>query len=75
VPPPGETASPPTARDAEFENAAGKVDFKAVFAKLRSGGFNGPTMVEGVKVGATAEETTANAQANREVLERVLSSV
>src|SRR5437899_11354164 len=37
----------------------GKVDFKAVFAKLKSVGFNGPTMVEGVKVSATAEETTA----------------
>src|SRR6267143_2100631 len=46
----------------------GKVDFKAVFAKLRSVGFNGPIMVEGVKVGATAEETTANARANREFL-------
>ncbi len=37
----------------------GKVDFKAVFAKLKSVGFNGPIMVEGVKVGATANETTA----------------
>ena len=35
--------------------------------------FNGPIMVEGVQVGATAEETTANARANREFLERVLS--
>lgn len=32
----------------------GKVDFKAVFAKLKSVGFNGPIMVEGVQVGATA---------------------
>jgi len=31
-------------------------------------------MVEGVKVGATADETTANARAKREFLERVLSS-
>jgi sugar phosphate isomerase/epimerase len=53
----------------------GKVDFKAVFAKLKSVGFNGPIMVEGVKVGATAEETTANARANREFLEKVLSSI
>jgi len=50
----------------------GKVDFKAVFAKLKSAGFNGPIMVEGVKVGATAEETIVNARANREFLERVL---
>jgi len=52
----------------------GKVDFKAVFAKLKSVGFNGPIMVEGVKVGATAEETTANARANREFLEKTLAS-
>jgi sugar phosphate isomerase/epimerase len=51
----------------------GKVDFKAVFAKLKSVGFNGPIMVEGVKVGATAEETTANARANREYLEKALT--
>jgi len=53
----------------------GKVDFKAVCAKLKSVGFNGPIMVEGVQVGATAEETTANARANRELLEKVLASV
>jgi sugar phosphate isomerase/epimerase len=53
----------------------GKVDFKAVFAKLKSVGFNGPIMVEGVKVGATAEETTANARANREFLERALGAI
>ncbi len=53
----------------------GKVDFKAVFAKLKSVGFNGPIMIEGVKVGATAEETTANARANRGFLEKVLGSI
>jgi sugar phosphate isomerase/epimerase len=53
----------------------GKVDFKAVFAKLKSVGFNGPIMVEGVKVGATAEETTANAKANREFLEKATAAV
>ena len=53
----------------------GKVDFKAVFAKLKSAGFNGPIMVEGVKVGDTPEETTANARANREFLEKTLASV
>jgi len=30
--------------------------------RCRNFGFNGPIMVEGVKVGATAEETTANAR-------------
>jgi sugar phosphate isomerase/epimerase len=53
----------------------GKVDFLAVFKKLKSVGFNGPIMVEGVKVGATAEETTANAKANREFLEKMLAAV
>ena len=53
----------------------GKVDFKAVFAKLKGAGFNGPIMVEGIKVGATAEETTANARANREFLEKALRSM
>jgi len=53
----------------------GKVDFKAVFTKLKSVGFNGPIMVEGVKVGATAAETTDNARANREFLEKVLAAI
>ena len=53
----------------------GKVNFQAVFAKLKAAGFNGPLMVEGIKVGATATETTANARANREFLEKVLASV
>ena len=53
----------------------GQVDFKAVFAKLKSAGFNGPIMVEGVKVGATPEETTTNARANREFLEKVLAAL
>jgi sugar phosphate isomerase/epimerase len=53
----------------------GKVDFKAVFASLKSAGFNGPIMVEGVQVGATPEQTTANARANREFLEKVLAGV
>ena len=41
-----------------------------VFAKLKSVGFNGPIMVEGVRVGATAGETTAQARADREFLEK-----
>jgi sugar phosphate isomerase/epimerase len=53
----------------------GKVDFKAVLAKLKSVGFNGPLMVEGVQVGATAAETTANALANRQFLEKVSAAV
>jgi len=58
----------------QIENAA-RLDLKAVFAKLKSVGFNGPIMVEGVQVGATAAETTANARANRELLEKTLASI
>ena len=54
---------------------SGKVNFKAVFEKLKTAGFNGPIMVEGVKVGATPEETTANARANREFLEKTLAAI
>lgn len=53
----------------------GKVDFKAVFDELKKAGFNGPIMVEGIKVGMTADETTANAKKNREFLENVLRTV
>jgi sugar phosphate isomerase/epimerase len=53
----------------------GKVDFRAVFARLKLASFNGPIMVEGVRIGATAEETTANARSNRQFLEKVLSSI
>lgn len=53
----------------------GKVNFAGVFKALKAAGFKGPIMVEGVKVGATPEETAANAKANREFLEKVLASV
>jgi len=53
----------------------GKVDFKGVFSKLKSAGFKGPVMVEGVKVGANAAETTANALANRQFLEKVITAL
>ncbi|MBO0727027.1 MAG: sugar phosphate isomerase/epimerase [Blastocatellia bacterium] len=54
---------------------AGKVDFTAVFQKLKAGGFNGPVMVECCKIGETPEETMANARANREFLEMILASL
>lgn len=61
--------------DVMIQFGAGKVDFPAVFKKLKSAGFNGPVMVECCKVGQTPEETTANARANREFLEKVLASL
>ena len=53
----------------------GKVDFAGVFATLKSAGFDGPIMVECCKIGTTAEETGANARANREFLEHVLARI
>ncbi len=53
----------------------GKVDFKAVFSKMKAAGFNGPIMVEGVEVAATPEATTQNARANREFLEKVIGTL
>src|SRR5881397_3448097 len=44
----------------------GKVDFAAVFRKLKSVGFNGPIMVECCSIGTTPQATMENARANRE---------
>ena len=61
--------------DVMIQFGDGKVDFPAVFRGLKDGGFNGPIMVEGVKVGATPEETGVNARRNREFLDNVLASL
>ena len=61
--------------DVMIQFGTGKVDFAAVFATLKAAGFAGPIMVECCKVGATAEETMANARANRTFLENVLARV
>lgn len=61
--------------DVMIQFGTGKVNFAGVFAVLKDAGFDGPIMVECCKVGATAAETSANARANREFLERVLSTV
>ena len=61
--------------DVMIQFGAGKVDFAGVFGTLKAAGFNGPIMVECCKVGATAEETMANARANRTFLENILASV
>ena len=53
----------------------GKVDFAGVFKVLKSAGFNGPIMVECCAVADTAEATAVNARANREFLEKVLTTV
>ncbi len=61
--------------DVMIQFGKGKVDFAGVFRELKSAGFNGTIMVECCAIGATAEETTANAKANREFLERTLASI
>jgi sugar phosphate isomerase/epimerase len=61
--------------DVMIQFGTGKVNFHAVFAALKAGGFKGPVMVECCAVGQTAAETTANAKANREYLERVLAQI
>jgi sugar phosphate isomerase/epimerase len=61
--------------DVMIQFGTGKVDFAAVFGTLKAAGFDGPIMVECCKVGATAEETMANARANRRFLEQVLAQV
>jgi sugar phosphate isomerase/epimerase len=61
--------------DVMIQFGAGKVDFPAVFKKLKAGGFKGPVMVECCKIGVTPEETTANARANREYLEKTLAAI
>jgi len=61
--------------DVMIQFGTGKVDFAGVFATLKAAGFGGPIMVECCKIGATAEETMANAQANRRFLESVMAQV
>lgn len=61
--------------DVMIQFGAGKVDFHAVFQRLKTHGFQGPIMVECCQVGPTPEATTANARANREFLETVLATV
>jgi len=61
--------------DVMIQFGTGKVDFAGVFRTLKAAGFDGPIMVECCKIGATAEETMANARANRIFLENVLARV
>jgi sugar phosphate isomerase/epimerase len=61
--------------DVMIQFGTGQVDFAGVFRKLKAAGFQGPIMVECCKIGATAEETTANARANRLFLEKTLAAL
>jgi sugar phosphate isomerase/epimerase len=61
--------------DVMIQFGTGKVNFAEIFRTLKTAGFDGPIMVECCKVGATAEETMANARENRLFLENVLTKV
>ena len=74
APPFGSSVPDPRGDEVMIQFGTGKVDFAGLFSKLKSLGFNGPIMIEGTKVGATAEETSANARANREFLERAMAN-
>lgn len=60
--------------DVMIQFGAGKVNFKAVFAVLKEAGFQGPVMIECCAPGETPEAVVAHARANKEFLERVLTS-
>jgi sugar phosphate isomerase/epimerase len=61
--------------DVMIQFGTGKVDFAGVFSVLKHAGFEGPIFVECCKVGATPEDTMANARANRTFLENVLARI
>jgi sugar phosphate isomerase/epimerase len=65
----------PGGNEVMIQLGTGKVDFLGVFRKLKTGGFNGPIVVEGGAAGATVQATTDNARANREFLEKVIAQV
>ena len=70
--PPFGTSNPdPRGDEVMIQFGSGKVDFAGIFTKLKASGFSGPIMVEGTAVGATLQETIANARANREFLEKL----
>ena len=70
------TAKDCAAKDSEvmIQFGEGKVDFPAIFRRLKKANFKGPIMVESCAIGATAAETTRNAKANRVFLEKALSA-
>ena len=53
----------------------GKVDFKAMFKAMKDAGFNGPIMVEGIKVEEDHAATARNARQNLEFLKATISSL
>jgi sugar phosphate isomerase/epimerase len=75
APPFGNAPSAPGNPEVMIQFGTGKVDFAGLFKTLKDAGFSGPVMVEGTAVGATLQETVANARANREFLEKIFASL
>jgi sugar phosphate isomerase/epimerase len=69
----GSSVPDPRGDEVMIQFGSGKVDFAGLFRKLTSFGFTGPTFVEGTAIGDTVEQTTVNARANREFLEKALA--
>jgi sugar phosphate isomerase/epimerase len=61
--------------DVMIQFGTGKVNFRAVFEKLKSAGFRGPVMVECCALSDSRDTVTANARANREYLQKILGSL
>ncbi len=61
--------------DVMIQLGTGKVDFAAIFRRLKKANFNGPIMLETCALTEAAAETTANAKANRLYLESVLADL
>jgi sugar phosphate isomerase/epimerase len=53
----------------------GKVDLAGLLNTMAASGFDGPVMIEGIRVGKSPEETATNARANRLALERAIATV
>ena len=73
---PGFGDGPPDASGNEvmIQFGTGKVDFPAVYRKLKRDGFDAVIYVEGTTSGDTVEATTANARANLEFVKRAIAT-
>jgi sugar phosphate isomerase/epimerase len=70
----GSSVPDPRGDEVMIQFGTGKVDFAGMFRKLKSLGFHGPIFVEGTAVADTAQDTIANARANREYLEKAIGA-
>ena len=69
----GTTKPDSSGNEVMIQFGTGKVDFSAVYRKLKTYGFNGVIYVEGTISGDTVAATVANARANLSYLEKSLA--